>query len=76
MVILAKSLEVPSNGLAVRKDLNPNLKVKLKEILLNLHKDKEGKEALKALGAKKFIETTDKDYASLYKMIKKFRDAF
>jgi len=71
MVILAESPEVPSNGLAVRKDLNPALKLRLKTLLLALHENAAGQEVLKNFRALKFIETTDNDYKVLYTMIEK-----
>ncbi|KPK00646.1 MAG: hypothetical protein AMJ60_00455 [Desulfobacterales bacterium SG8_35] len=70
MVVLAESPEVPSNCLAVRKDLNPALKLRLKTLLLSLHETPEGQEVLKNFRARKFIETTDGDYEVLYKMVK------
>ena len=69
MVVLAESPEVPSNGLAVRKDLNPALKLRLKTLLLSLHETAAGQEALDNFGARKFIETSDNDYHILYKMV-------
>lgn len=69
MLVLAESGEVPSNGMAVRSDLDPSLKNRLKEILINMHKSKEGVKALEGFRAKKFIETTDQDYMSLYRMV-------
>jgi len=68
MLILAESPEVPSNGLAVRKDLNPAIKLRLKNLLLGLHETPAGQEVLKNFGALKFIETSDRDYDVLYKM--------
>ena len=70
MVVLAESPEVPSNGLAVSKDLNPALKLRLKTLLLTLHETEAGREVLKNFGALKFIETTDNDYTVLYNMVK------
>ena len=70
MVVLAESPEVPSNGLAVRKDLNPALKLRLKILLLSLQETPEGQEVLYNFGASKFVETTDNDYGALYKMVK------
>lgn len=70
MLILAESPEVPSNGLAVRKDLNPALKLRLKTLLLGLHETEEGKKVLQKFEARKFIETTDDDYKVLYNMVK------
>jgi phosphonate transport system substrate-binding protein len=69
MMILAESPEVPSNGLAVRKDLNPALKLRLKTLLLSLHETAAGQQVLNNFGALKFIETSDNDYEVLYKMV-------
>jgi phosphonate transport system substrate-binding protein len=66
LVILAASKTVPQNGLAVRKDLDPELKNALKQLLLDMDKDTEGVEALRQFGARGFVETTDKDYAYVY----------
>jgi phosphonate transport system substrate-binding protein len=71
MVVLAESPEVPSNGLAVRKDLNPAVKLRLRSLLLNMHENTEGQEALKNFGALKFIETKNDDYEVLYNMVKR-----
>jgi len=69
MQIIAESPEVPSNGLAVRKDLNPAVKLRLKTLLLHLHENSDGQEVLRNFGALKFVETTDDDYAVLYNMV-------
>jgi len=69
MVVLAESPEVPSNGLAVRKDLNPAVKLRLKNLLLSLHETPAGQEVLKNFRALKFVETTDSDYQVLYTMV-------
>jgi phosphonate transport system substrate-binding protein len=71
LVILAISPEVPSNGLCVRKDLDEAIKVKLKNALLNLHNEPEGKEILEKVGALKFIETTATDYRPVFDMADK-----
>ncbi len=70
LLVLEKSPDVPENGLAVRKDLDNSLKIKLKETLLNMHTDPEGKYILNKFGARRFIETTDKDYEPVYKYAK------
>ena len=69
MIVLAESSEVPSNGLAVRKDLNPAIKLRIKTLLLSLHKTLEGQEILKNFGALKFIKTSNDDYRVLYNMV-------
>ncbi len=67
LVILERSPDVPENGLAVKKDLDDSIKLKLKTVLLNMHNDPEGAKVLKGFGAKRFIETTDGDYQPVYK---------
>lgn len=67
LLILARSPDVPENGLAVRKNLEPALRTRLGEALLNMHNDIDGVNALIKLGAKRFIETADSDYASVYR---------
>jgi phosphonate transport system substrate-binding protein len=64
--ILATSPEVPSNTLSVRNDLDNSLKIKLKNILLQMHEDKQGREILDKFGAKMFIETTRQDYEPVF----------
>ncbi len=66
LVVLAASGVVPQNCLAVRKDLDPELKRELKRVLVNMDKDPAGSEVLRRFGARGFMETTDKDYAYLY----------
>jgi phosphonate transport system substrate-binding protein len=68
LVILAASGVVPQNCLAVRKDLEPELKSALKQALLEMDKNDEGTEALRRFGARGFIETRDNDYEYLYKL--------
>ena len=70
MLVLTESAEVPSNGLAVREDLNPAIKIRLKSLLLSLHETPEGQEILKNFGAIKFIETSNEDYKVIYNMVK------
>jgi len=70
MMVLAESPEVPSNGFAVRKELNPAVKLRLKTLLLTLHETAAGQQVLNNFGALKFIETTDNDYEVLYNMVR------
>nr|MBU1328708.1 phosphate/phosphite/phosphonate ABC transporter substrate-binding protein [Candidatus Omnitrophota bacterium] len=69
LVILSASGPVPSNALCVSKELDPILKNKLKDALLNLHKEVEAIPVLESLGADKFIETKDNNYQCLYDII-------
>lgn len=68
LIILAASRTVPQNGLAVRRDLDPELKRALKEALLSMDKDPKGVEALRLFGARGFVETTEADYAYVGKL--------
>ncbi|MBI5632532.1 MAG: phosphate/phosphite/phosphonate ABC transporter substrate-binding protein [Nitrospirae bacterium] len=69
--IIARSPAVPSNGLCVRKDLDDVLKRKLREALLAMHADPEGKKVLSQFSALKFTETTEKDYEPVHLLAKK-----
>ncbi|MDA8104714.1 MAG: phosphate/phosphite/phosphonate ABC transporter substrate-binding protein [Nitrospiraceae bacterium] len=71
LVILAESAKVPSNGLCVRKGLDKNIQKKLKEALLNIDKDPEGKVVLQKFGGIKFIETTVADYNPVFDIARK-----
>ena len=64
--VLAKSPEVPANGLAVRKDLDDSLKIKLRSILLQMDHDEQGRKILEQFGAKAFIETSQRDYEPVF----------
>jgi phosphonate transport system substrate-binding protein len=65
LLILDKSPDVPENAFALRKDIDASVRSKLKEVLLNMQNDPEGKNVLKQFGARRFIETTNKDYESV-----------
>lgn len=66
LTILARSPRVPENGLCVREDLGALLKIQLKETLLNMDHDEEGREVLAGFGARRFIATTEEDYAPVF----------
>lgn len=69
LLVLARSPDVPENGLAVRKGLDEAIKNELKKTLLSMDRDTEGIKVLKKFGAEKFIETTNDDYASVDKYV-------
>jgi phosphonate transport system substrate-binding protein len=70
LVVLARSPDVPENGLAIRKDFDGDIRSELKKTLLTMDRDPEGVKILRKFGARRFIETTDGDYASVYKYVK------
>ncbi len=60
--VLARSPDVPETTLALRKDIDPSLRLSLLEALLNMHQDPAGQIVLKNFGARRFIQTVDKEY--------------
>jgi phosphonate transport system substrate-binding protein len=64
--ILAESPKVPENGLAVRKDLDEPVVEKLKDALLGMDNDQEGRKVLENFGAARFISTTVQDYKPVF----------
>lgn len=73
LAVLARSPDVPENGLAMRSDLDQALKEKIEQALLSMHENPEGKRVLNQFGAKRFIETTDRDYEPVYSYAKQIR---
>ncbi len=71
LVILAKSPDFPSNGLGLKKDISPEIKKKLKQVLLDMEKDPEGKKVLEEFSVIRFIETSEKDYSPVFDVVKK-----
>jgi len=67
LVILERSPDVPENALALRKDIDVSVRNLLKELLLTMHLDPDGKKVLERFGALKFIETTNTDYGVVLK---------
>lgn len=63
LVVLADSPPVPSNGLCVRRTLDAASQDALRRALLELERDPVGAEALAAVGALRFVETSAQDYA-------------
>ena len=70
LVVLETSLDVPENGIALRKDIDESFRNRLREALLAMHQDPEGKKVLERFGTLRFIETTNDDYAPVLKYAK------
>ena len=66
LMVLVNSPTVPSNGLCVSKDLDPELKQRLKDLLLNLRGYPEGRKALEQMGARMFVETDRAQYQPVF----------
>lgn len=71
LVILGESPSVPSNGLCVRRDMEPDLKEAFRRALLELDRDPEGAKILAQIGALRFIETTAADYQPVTDLARK-----
>lgn len=65
LTILAKSADVPENALALRSTISVPVRAKLLDALTAMHEDPEGAKVLKQFGARRFIRTTEDDYAPL-----------
>jgi phosphonate transport system substrate-binding protein len=68
--VLAESAAVPSNGLGVRPDLDPEIKRRLREALLAMHAREDGQRALRQFQAQRFVETSARDYEPVFTMAK------
>lgn len=73
LVILQRSPQVPENSLALRGDIGADVKKNLRDALLNMHNDPEGKKVLKDFGAQKFIPTTEADFEPVHRYAKEIR---
>jgi len=67
LLFLTRTPPVPENCLAVRRDLDANLKEQLRSLLLSMHEDQEGARILREFMARRFIETRDSDFSSVYR---------
>ncbi|MEK6695539.1 MAG: PhnD/SsuA/transferrin family substrate-binding protein [Candidatus Deferrimicrobiota bacterium] len=73
LVVLSTSGPFPENALVVAVSLGEKDRSALRSMLLSLDKEKEGKEALRKLGADRMIPSTDEDYAAMYALARKIR---
>jgi phosphonate transport system substrate-binding protein len=70
LIILANSPKVPSNTFCVNKKFDQQYREQLKDLLLNLRGDPGGREVLKKLGAKRFVETGRDQYQPVFDLAK------
>ncbi|GBE03313.1 MAG TPA: phosphate/phosphite/phosphonate ABC transporter substrate-binding protein [Nitrospirae bacterium] len=66
LVVIAKSPDLPNNGLGLRKEMPFAIKEQLKRVLLEMDRDPNGIKVLKEFGAERFIETSENDYAPVF----------
>lgn len=68
LVILARSVKVPSNGLLVRSDMHRSLQATLKKALLYLDRTPEGKKILAGLEFLKFVKADSAEYEPVFRL--------
>jgi phosphonate transport system substrate-binding protein len=71
--LLATSPPVPSNGLCVRRELEPDLREALRRALLDLASDPDGARVLAQFGALRFVEATTDEYAPVLALVHRAR---
>lgn len=69
LTFLDRSPDVPENALALAPRVAPELRERLRRLLLTMHEDPEARPALERLGARRFVETRDEDYAAVYRYV-------
>ncbi len=68
--IIAKSPLMPESTLCLRKDLPADIKKMIKEVLLTMDRNDEGRRILAKLQARRFIEASVEDFKPVYEMLK------
>lgn len=66
IIVIQRSKEFPIPLFVIRPSLDLKIKSKLKDIMLNMNNDPEGKAILQKIMIDKFIEGSEKDYAIPY----------
>jgi len=68
--IIAKSPLMPESTLCLRRDLPEGIKRMIKEVLLTMDRNEEGRKILAKLQARRFIEASAEDFKPVYEMLK------
>jgi phosphonate transport system substrate-binding protein len=71
LVVLYRSADVPENVLALRATIDSSLLDDIKGTLLAMHANPEGQAVLRQFGARKFIETEQRDYQPVYELVER-----
>lgn len=69
-ILHLSSAKFPDRTIAVRKDFDTALSEKIKKTLINMDKDTDARNALKAAGFDKYIHMDVKDFRNLERMLK------
>ncbi len=62
LLVLGRSPAFPENALVVRHGVDESVRVKIRDVLLAMDRDPEGRKILDQFGTHKFIATDDGDY--------------
>ncbi|GAB4241872.1 MAG: hypothetical protein OHK0028_20520 [Deltaproteobacteria bacterium] len=73
IAILSSSDPFPENAFVVAAGIGETDRSRLASMLLSLDRERQGKEALRKLGADRMIPTTDAEYAAMYSLARKVR---
>lgn len=73
--IIHKSPDVTIPPVVVPRTMDEETKKKIKEILLTMHEDAQGKELLQAMRIDRFIEVSDKDYRDVLQLYNKVKES-
>lgn len=65
IAVIEKSREFGIPPFVAGKGIDPELKIQLKRLILNIHKDSEGNEILRNLMIDSFVEADDSNYDSI-----------
>lgn len=71
ILIVARSIALPDVTLCLSKKIEKDLREKIKNILLSMDKDPEGKKVLEKLGTLKFVSASQEDFVPVYNLLKK-----
>ena len=72
LMVIWQTSHLPNNSLVVRDDIDQNIVTKVKELLLNLHKNPQGKKWLAKMELSKFEDATNDTYKPVISFLKKF----
>ncbi len=67
--IIAKSPLMPESTLCLRRDLPEEVKKSVKDVLLAMDRDREGRKILARLQARRFVEASVEDFRPVYEML-------
>lgn len=70
LIVIAKSPDLPTNGLGLRKGMPFAIKEQLKRVLLEMDRDPKGVNVLEEFGVERFIEANESDYAPVFNIAK------